>query len=275
MNPWFETIAVILVALLAVSLGRLFSGLRKHFWLFGYVLPFLLIAMLAAARFSNVLAFIAPVCWFAAGRARFVVLSFAVPMGLITLLSRLPRRFEKVAVCILTVVVVSWFGVLPFLVPALIKGRLSNLTTRLDSNGICFQSTDYTCGPAAAVTALRRLGLQADEGELAILAHSTPVAGTVPDCLVKAINKRYEAEGLHCQYRRFDSLDQINSYRYPLVMLKDTFLSNHCVAILKISDKTVTFADPLWGKARMSREQFEKLWRFSGIVLKRQNPERI
>jgi predicted double-glycine peptidase len=51
---------------------------------------------------------------------------------------------------------------LPFLVPALIKERLSNLTTRLDSNGICYQSTDYTCGPAAAVTALRRLGLQAD-----------------------------------------------------------------------------------------------------------------
>jgi len=275
MNPWFETIAVILVALLGVFLGRMFSGLRKHFWLFGYVLPLLLIATLAAARFSDALAFIAPVCWVAAGRVRFVILSFAVPMGLITPLSRLPRKFEKVAVCILTVLVVSWFGVLPFLFPALIRDRLSNLTTQLDSHGICYQTTDYTCGPAAAVTALNRLGLQANEGELAVLAHSSPVAGTTPDCLAKAINYRYAAEGLNCQYRRFDSLDQISVPQLTLALVKDTILSNHCVAILGISEKKVIFADPVRGRMQMSREQFEKIWRFSGIVLKPQPPEKI
>jgi hypothetical protein len=52
------------------------------------------------------------------------------------------------------VVVVVWFSVLPFLAPALVKGHLANLKTMVDSNGICFQTTDYTCGPAAAVTRL-------------------------------------------------------------------------------------------------------------------------
>jgi len=275
MNPWFETIAVILVALLGVLLGRMFSALRKHFWLLGYIPPLLVIAMMAAARFSDALAFIAPVCWITAGRARFVVLSFAVPMGLITLLSRLPRKFEKVAVCTLTAVVVSWFGILPFLFPALIRGRLSNLATQLDSNGICYQTTNYTCGPAAAVTALNRLGLQANEGELAVLAHSSPVAGTTPDCLAKAINYRYAAEGLNCQYRHFDSLNQISVSQLTLALVKDTFLSDHCVAILEISERMVTFADPVRGRMQMSREQFEKIWRFSGIVLKPQPPEKI
>jgi len=275
MNLWLETIAVILVALLGVFLGKVFSGLRKRLWLCGYVLPFLLISVLATIRFSDVLASIAPVCWIAAGRVRFVVLCFAVPMGLITPLSRLSRRFERITVCILMVVVVCWFGILPFLVPALIKERLSNLTTRLDSNGICYQSTDYTCGPAAAVTALRRLGLQADEGELAVLAYSSSIAGTVPDCLAEAINNRYAAEGLKCKYRHFNSLDQINNPQLTLALVKDTFLSNHCVAILEISDNVVTFADPVCGKTRMSRKQFEKIWRFSGIVLEPQTWQSI
>jgi hypothetical protein len=33
--------------------------------------------------------------------------------------------------------------------------ELAALTTRLDADGVCRQSNHYTCGPAAAVTALR------------------------------------------------------------------------------------------------------------------------
>ncbi|GAI31450.1 unnamed protein product, partial [marine sediment metagenome] len=143
----------------------------------------------------------------------------------------------------LMVMVVVWFSVLPFLVPALIRGYLANLATRVDSNGICFQSTDYTCGPAAAVTALRKLGLSAHEGELAILSHTSPVAGTLPWCLYTALQNRYSAEGLRCQYRRFDSVGQLKHAGVTLVVVRDTLLSDHCVAVLEVSDRRVTVAD--------------------------------
>jgi hypothetical protein len=271
MNPWLETIGVILVALLGALFGRVFSSLRKPYWLWGYFLPFLLIAMLLMARLNNALAFIRPFSWITMGRTRFIILALSVTMGLSTPLSRLPRRFEKVIICILMGVVVAWFSVSPFLVPVLIKEKLLNLQTKLNAEGICYQSTDYTCGPAAAVTALGRLGLSADEGEIAVLSYSSPVAGTLPTCLSSALTTRYGSEGLKCQYRYFDSIAQLRDAGITLAVVKVGFLSSHCVAILDVSEDMITIADPVLGRNLMSYEQFENVWEFAGIVLEREN----
>jgi len=274
-NPWLETIAVSIVALVGIILGRMFSSFRRPHWILGYFAPLLLIAMLVMTRCANSLVFVPPFSWIAAGRVKFVVLALAVTMGLTTPLSRLPRKCEKVITCILMAMVVLWFSVLPFLVPALIKNHLANLKTRLDSNGFCFQTSDYTCAPAAAVTALGRLGLPAQEGEIAIISHTSPVAGTLPACLSSALQNRYGADGLKCQYRHFDSLDQLKNAGITLVVIRDTFLSDHCIVVLDVSDRTVSVADPVFGKVLMSRKQFEKIWRFSGIVLKRNHTQSI
>jgi len=274
-NPWLETIGVILVALFGVVLGRLFSSFRKPYWTLGYFLPLLLITVLVLARYNNTLPFVQPVSWITTGRVKFIVLSLAVTIGLTSPLSRLPRKCEKLIVCILMAVVVSWFSVLPFLVPALIKDYLSNLKTMVGSNGICYQTTAYTCGPAAAVTALGKLGLQGSEGEIAVLSHSSPVAGTLPGCLRRALENRYGVDGLKCQWRRFDSLEQLKGAGVTLAVVRDAFLLDHCVAVLEVSDQMVTIADPVFGRTLMSHEQFEKVWRFSGIVLKRDPAQSI
>ncbi len=268
-NPWVETTGVVLVALLGVFLGRLFSRLPRPYWVLGYLFPAVLILMLALVRFNNDLYFVRPFLWVVGGRIRFVALSLAVSMGLVVPLSRLPRKCEKLIVCVVMAGFVTWFSVLPFLVPALIKDRLSNLTTRFDSNGICRQTTDYTCGPAAAVTALGRLGLSGDEGEIAVLSYSSPVVGTLPACLSSALENRYRAEGLRCQYRRFDSIDQLRNAGVTLAVVRDAFLLDHCIAVLEVSDDAVTVADPVTGARLIPYQQFEKIWRFSGIVLER------
>jgi predicted double-glycine peptidase len=273
MNPWLETIGIILVALLGVFLGKLFSRPSKTYWIVGYLLSFFLILFLLATRYSNSLAFAPMLVGITAGRAKFVLFSLAVTMGLTTPLSRLPYKFEKAAIYLIMVVVVVWFAVLPFLVPALIKDYLANLKTMFDSNGICFQTTDYTCAPAAAVTALGKLGLPAQEGELAILAHTSPVAGTLPGCLQTALQKRYGDKGLKSQYRRFDSIAQLKDAGLTLAVVKSAFLTDHCVAVIEVSDKMVTIADPAGGKKSLSYKQFEEIWRFSGIVLKRDSAQ--
>ena len=184
-------------------------------------------------------------------------------------LSRLPRRCERVLLCILMIVVVTRFCVLPFLVPALIRERLSNLETRFDPDGICLQTTEFTCAPAAAVTALRRLGLPAEEGRIAALSYSSPVSGTIPTFLCSALRNLYGSAGLKCEYRRFDSVDQLSDAPITLAVVKNAFLRDHCMAILDISADTVTAADPVMGIKSIRRDQFEKIWRFSGIVLER------
>ena len=173
------------------------------------------------------------------------------------------------------IVLVTYCSILPFLVPALIKTDLTKLETRFDSNGICRQSKEYTCGPAAAVTALNRLGLNAQEGEIAVLSYTSPVTGTLPRCLNQALNKRYNAEGLVSQYRNFESVSQLKDAGFTLAVIRDAFLLDHCVAVLGISETSVTIADPVTGMQSIPLEQFEKIWRFSGIVLKRNFTQKI
>ncbi len=134
MNPWLETAGVVLVAVLGVLLGRFFSGLRKPYWLLGYFLSLTLIVMLVLVRFNNALYFVRPFSWITSGRVKFVILSLAVTMGLTVLLSRLPRKCEKLLVCIIMFMVVTWFLVMPFLVPALIKDHLSKLMIKKQAN---------------------------------------------------------------------------------------------------------------------------------------------
>jgi len=268
MNPWVETLGITLVAFLGIVLGKLFSRFHKFYWTIGYFLSFLLIVFLAISRCSNSLAFTPPFSW-VAGRAKFVIFSLAITMGLMTPISRLPHKLEKATVFILMVVIVVWFSIMPFLAPALIESRLAGLKTRVDANGICYQTTDYTCAPAAAVTALRKLGLPAREGELAILSHTSPIVGTLPTCLQNALQSQYGSDGLRCFYRRFDSVAQLREAGLTLAVVKSAFLSDHCVAVLEVSDKMITLADPAIGRMSISHEQFEKIWRFSGLVLKR------
>lgn len=269
MNPWLETLGIILICLSGIYLGKLFSSFPKPYWSLGYILSSALIAVLVLARHNNSLGLGAVLSWITASRAKSVILSLAVTMGLTAPLSRLPRKSEKLLVWIVMTVVVGWFSVLPFLAPALLRGRLANLSTKFDSNGVCRQATSYTCGPAAAVTALAKLGLSANEGEIALLAHCSPVAGTLPACLCAALADRYAGQGLRCQYRHFDSISQLNKTGVTLAIVRDAFMLDHCVAVLEVSDRTVTVADPMAGLRTIPRKQFEKTWRFSGVVLNR------
>ena len=269
MVPWLETAGVVLVAVFSIVLGRIFSGFKKPYWTLGYFFPCALIGLLIIARLDDALSFTRPFCWFVAGRSKFVILSLAVCMGLTVPLSRLPRKFEKVLVCILMFVFVAWFSVMPFLFPLLIKGKLLNKATRFDRDGICRQTTKYTCGPAAAVTALGHFGLSAEEGEIAVLSHSSPVVGTMPTLLCSALENRYGSEGLKCRYRRFDTIEQLRKTGVTLVVIKEGFLLDHCIVVLEVLEDTVAVADPITGKELIPIEQFEKIWRFSGIIMER------
>ncbi len=237
--------------------------------MYGYFLSFVFMMILIGSRFSSFFIFGKPFCWIIAGRARYILFGLAVTVGLMSPLSRLPKRGQKILTCVLMGIFVIWFSVLPFFVPALIEKNLLNLPTRLDSDGVCLQSTDFTCGPAAAVTALGKMGFQASEGQLAVLAHTSPMAGTLQRCLSDALSGLYEQQGLQCRYRHFASVEQLKSAEVALVVIKGSFLTDHCVAVLEVSDQAVCIADPSFGKVSMERADFEKIWRFSGITLNR------
>jgi len=88
-------------------------------------------------------------------------------------------------------------------------------------------------------------------------------------------SNHYRDEGLKCQYRNFDSISQLKDSGITLAVVRDAFLLDHCVAVLEVSDRMVIIADPVFGRQQMSHKQFEKIWRFRGIVLKRDSSQRI
>ena len=186
-----ESLGVTLVAACGVALGWWFSNRRKPLWLIGYIAPFLLLILVSLPRRLPRLELVIPFRWIMAGRREFVVMALVCTTLLVTLLPKLSRRGERAMVGLFAAFATLYIAVLPFLMPALDYGRQSRLNTRFDDNGVCLQSNSYNCGPAAAVTALRRLGVPAEEGELAVRAHTSFVAGTSPDSLADAIRRLY------------------------------------------------------------------------------------
>ncbi|MBN2020821.1 MAG: hypothetical protein JW749_11430 [Sedimentisphaerales bacterium] len=268
MGGWLETVLVVFVILSGALFGRSFSRLKYPRWCWGYFIPLALVALLLITTYISLKTFIPPIVWFSGGRIRFVIIGFSSAMGAMTLFGRLRNRIEKAVVLTLTAAAIIWASILPFLVPALIQNELTGLQTKIDSDNICSQSTDFTCGPAAAVTALRQLGLSAQEGEIAVLSHASPISGTMPWCLYKALQNRYSDVGLDCRLQRFDSIDQLRNAPVTLAVVKDAFMLDHCVAVLDVEDDTVTIGDPILGRIKMTRKAFAGVWRFYGIVLK-------
>ena len=153
--------------------------------------------------------------------------------------------------------------------PASNRGHLADVKTRLDPDGICRQSQSYTCGPAAAVTALHELGLRADEREIALLAHTSSRTGTEPRRLAQGLQKRFGADGLVAEYRRFENLEELSRAGLTLAVLQFNASQDHCVTILGVQANAVVVGDPVGGLALVSKEEFENQWQFVGIVLKR------
>jgi predicted double-glycine peptidase len=264
---WLETTLVIAFILISAWGGYKFSCLNNLNWCWGYFIPSALILLLWVSAYISLKVYIPTFVWISGGRTRFIIIGLASAMGAMTLFGRIQNIIEKVVIAIVTIGVIVWGSVLPFLIPALIQNDLTKLQTKIDADNICSQSTDYTCGPAAAVTALRQLGLSAQEGEIAVLSRTTPISGTMPWSLYKAIQNRYAADGLQCEFRHFDSINELRQSQVTLAVIKDAFMLDHCVVVLKVSDDSVILGDPVLGRIKMSYKDFADVWRFYGISL--------
>jgi predicted double-glycine peptidase len=270
MSPWLETAGAILLALLGVGLGRLCSRLPKPWWLLGYFIPLVIIVLVGLPRIDRSFEFVPPISWLVSGRTLFAVAGMVTAMILTTPLSRLPRKRDRQMVAGFVILFVCYASVWPFFAPVLNRRYQASIKTRVDKDGICQQSSDYNCGPAAAVTALRWLGFPAEEGEVAILSHTSTAIGTPPDVLCRALQKHYGARGLKCEYRHFKSIEELKNAGITLIVTNVGLFLDHYLTVLKVTDNLIIVGDPSRGLRAISHEEFLKNWRFVGVVLKRE-----
>ena len=202
------------------------------------------------------------------GRRKFAILGFITALILTTPLSRLPGKRARIMISVLMFVMIFGASVWPFVEPVIDRKELSELRTNINSDGVCIQSTEYTCGPAAAVTALRKLGLPAEEGRIAILSETSSIGGTPPDMLAEALQNEYSKHGLIAECRTFKNVSELKQAGITLAVVKFTFLVDHWVAVLQVTDSEVIVGDPTGGLMKMSYDDFGRKWRFVGVVLK-------
>ncbi len=270
MSALLESCVAVALAGVGAVAGLALSRLRRPWWALAYALP---LSVVIAVRLTTLVPSVARMPLLAAlsgGSAKYWAMSFAVPMMFTSLLRRLDSSRKRALVAALACAAVVLHGVGPLVGPVLCRERLEALETRTDGAGVCLQQTQYTCGPAAAVTALRRLGLDADEGTLAVAARTSPTNGTQPGDLSRALAKLYSDDGLRCEYESFAAARDLRGRCPVLIMVKLMPFIDHWVAVLEVSDSEVVFGDPTRGLIRMPHDRFEATWRARGLTLRRE-----
>lgn len=275
MNLWLAATVALLCAVAGAVLGWWFSRLRSPYWAIGFLIPLVLVFAYAVAFRVPAILLIPPLSWMLMGIKKFATLGFVATLMLSTPLSRVPKRRDRILVMVLMTVITFSLAIWPFLAPMAVRSQLSRLQTKLDQDGICLQSTDYTCGPAAAVTALRKLSLPAEEGQIAIISCTSDREGTPADMLAEGLRNKYGSEGLVVKWRVFKNISELRSAGLTLAVVKYRFLEDHWVTVLDVTDSDVIVGDPSAGLVRWPLEKFCKRWRFIGIVLERKTPMAI
>lgn len=271
MENWLDVWIAVALATLGAVVGSLLARHGRPWWALGCGVSLGLFFIILLGTQSLTLAALPPISWAVRGRTEYHLLAFACPLFFLSCLPRLRLRRQQVVIRMFVVFIVG-YSLVPFIHPALLRERHLALENSIDADGICLQSAGYTCGPAAAVTALSRLGIYAREGELAVLAGTSPFLGTPADCLCAALEEGYADAGLRCEYRAFDSVDALAASlrnHEVIAVVKHGILVDHYVTVLRVSDREVDVADPLQGKRALERDAFEKIWRFTGVALQR------
>lgn len=265
MDAWMALAAAAGGVLLGLGSGRL----PGRAWMLGYALPLIVIVAFAVSVRRPEWTMHPAWSWVWLGKWRLVLCAGVVSMVFSSLMPRLPKAPDRRALGALVAVAVLYFSLWPALSRARSRPFLQTLSTRLPPDGVCRQSTDYTCGPAAAVTGLARLGLKAGEGELALAAGTSAATGTPPDVLAQVLNERFAASGLRAELRRFRTLEELREAGLTLVVVRFGFLVDHWLTVLEVTDRDVVAGDPASGVVRLSHEEFQGRWRRIGVTLSR------
>ena len=255
---WLESIAILL--LLGASVAALGPLTRAgKLWIGVWLGCLALLLCLGWLRRHPENEFLPVLGWLTAGRTEYVLYG---PLAVLLLGlpgSQLPRRPSRWAVAVLGLVVCLEYCLGPFLGPALQRPS----PAVIDPEGICIQTDSYSCGPAASVTALGRLGIKADFLQLATAAHTSQAIGTPPDLLCSALESLYP---VRAQYRSYANLRDLPQGQL-LVVLELGLFVDHYMALLEMTPDRMILGDPMQGKISLSHSEFEQRWRHVAIQI--------
>ena len=125
-----------------------------------------------------------------------------------------------------------------------------------DEQTVVLQSQDFSCVPAACATALRDLGVDASESEMAVLTQVRPGTGTTLIRATEALRKKLHNRQIQVHILKMPH-DQLSSLQMPLLTpLQLEIGRRHMVVVQDIDQHGVRVADPMRGVIYWSRAEF-------------------
>jgi hypothetical protein len=137
--------------------------------------------------------------------------------------------------------------------------QLPSLAGQVGEDGICRQTTGFTCAAAASAMYLDRLGVRATEAEMAE-ACATGWDGTTDAGIARGLRRKLAGHQVRVSAPAYEDL------RAPAlvsILLQNNI--SHSVLLEAAGPEGVRLADPLGSRRRMSREAFLSRWQRSSI----------
>ncbi len=139
-------------------------------------------------------------------------------------------------------------------------------------DGVCRQSTGYTCVAASLVTLLSAKGIASSEGEMARLSYTEVGNGTTDTRAILALRRKLRGAYVDVRFEQM-SFERLREIELPaLVPLKWGYFVSHMVPVLEIDADGVLIGDPLTGARRMRIDEFRGQWLGRGIHLADKHP---
>ncbi len=255
--------------LLGGSIGWWVSRRGNWAWLAVYSVGLALLGIyIALARFPVFAIHVLPPSVVASPH-RFPIAAMAIVLVLVPIGTRLRDVGQRRRL----VALLGAMGLVVGGIPAVSAQRAIPELTRLPdgwfADGVCRQQTDYTCGPAAAATGLRLLGIRTTEGELGLLAGTSPAEGTPATVLAAVLSQRFAGDGLHVELRRFRDIESLRKAGLVLVEVHLAPLVNHWICVREVTESHVVVGDPTVGWQALTHADFLAGWWRTGVVLVR------
>jgi len=134
--------------------------------------------------------------------------------------------------------------------------------------GNCGQTTDYSCGAAAAATMLARLGISSDEREMVFLCGTTALTGTDEFGVCRGLRNKLAGTGSRVGIVRTDWEGLRRRALPAMAVVAHSFLVDHWVVVLEAGEGEVLVGDPLIARPyRMKKAEFLRRWRSVLVVV--------
>lgn len=137
-------------------------------------------------------------------------------------------------------------------------------------DGVCMQSTDYSCGAASAVMLLHHgAGVTTTEREMAELCWTNGLTGTDEFGVCMGLRRKLAERPLRPALVASDWDDLRRRGGPAMATIYFAFMIDHWVVVLEARERDVLVLDPLAGRRVLPKDEFLRVWRRGLVVLER------